>query len=59
MFELETKEGEVLIFDTEDAMIEYVISRMVERGSLHVTGRDDSGELSLTLSGDAFKIERR
>lgn len=45
MFELETNEGEILYFETEDAMIEYVISRMVEKGELNVIGHGEEGHI--------------
>ncbi len=44
-FELETAEGEILLFATQDEMIEYVLSRMIENGQLTVTGRDAENDI--------------
>ena len=50
MFELKTIEGEVLIFEDEDAAIEYVISRMIERGIVKVLDRTEDDDLVISLA---------
>lgn len=47
-YELETAEGEVLSFATEDERTDYVISRMIERGELRL-GKDFDGNLIVGL----------
>ena len=47
MLELETDEGEVLTFKTQEEMMNYVISRMVEKNQLSVIGRDEQDDLVL------------
>jgi hypothetical protein len=48
LFELKTAEGEVLTFTTEGERIEYVVSRMIERGELRL-GKDLDGNLIVGL----------
>lgn len=45
--ELLTEEGEVLLFDSKDDLIDYVISRMIEKSRLTPIGRDESGDIVL------------
>ena len=52
-YELETEEGEILTFDSQDEMYDYVISRMVESGHLDVIGRDATDELIFELKKDS------
>lgn len=44
MLELKTAEGELLKFETQEEMIEYVISRMVENGKI-IPNRNETGEM--------------
>lgn len=46
MYELETTEGELLTFATQEELYEYVISRMVETQQLTVAGRTEDGDLN-------------
>lgn len=45
MFELETAEGDILSFPSEEERLDYVLSRMIEHGQITPTGRNKTGDL--------------
>lgn len=50
-FELLTKEGEVIYFDTEDDRTDYVLSHMIETGRIKPIGRTAGGDLVVGMPG--------
>jgi hypothetical protein len=54
MIELLTDSGEVLKFDTLAEMIDYTLSRMVERGDIEPVDRNANGDLRLRALSQGF-----
>lgn len=49
-YELETHDGDILTFATEDEMFDFVIANMIERGGA-IPFRDENDELNVKIPG--------